>query len=74
MHAALLERLPVRHADRLVQIYQTTGAGGEHFDFRIRSTSTCATTRPPSTASRRTCPCQSGSARMGQATASSPSS
>jgi predicted permease len=33
MHAALLERLPVRHGDRLVQIYQTTSAGSEHFEF-----------------------------------------
>jgi predicted permease len=33
INAALLERLPVRHAKRLVQILTTTPQGGDHFDF-----------------------------------------
>ena len=33
MNAALLESLPARHANRLVQVYSTTGQGGDHFDF-----------------------------------------
>lgn len=33
MNAALLESLPVRHAKRLVHVFQTTAQGTEHFDF-----------------------------------------
>ena len=33
MNAALLESLPVRHADRLVRVHSTTAEGGDHFDY-----------------------------------------
>ena len=33
LNAALLESLPVRHAQRLVTIYSTTPQGGDHFDY-----------------------------------------
>ena len=33
MNAALLEALPVRHADRLVQVYSATEKGEDHFDY-----------------------------------------
>ena len=33
LNAALLESLPVRHADRLVTVYSTTPQGGDHFDY-----------------------------------------
>ena len=33
MNAALLETLPVREPDRLVQVYSWSEQGGDHFDF-----------------------------------------
>lgn len=33
MNAALLESLPVRHAQRLVHVFTTTAQGGDQFDF-----------------------------------------
>ena len=33
LNAALIESLPVRHADRLVRVYSTSPQGGDHFDY-----------------------------------------
>lgn len=33
LNAALLESLPVRHAQRLVTVYSTSPQGGDHFDY-----------------------------------------
>lgn len=33
LNAALIESLPVRHADRLVRVYSVTSQGNDHFDY-----------------------------------------